>query len=134
MGLRISVYRDADGHDSTNGGISSHVKNLTVVNADGPFEPNADAPAVLIEEGYRSTVRLVPAIFADGKWVRLSSQTCSKTDFDGVVGPMFGGNYAATSDSRFREAIEKITGGSFYGAVAIHDRYESADLNAYLSR
>jgi len=37
---------------------------------------------------------------------------------------MFGGNYAATSDSRFGEAIEKLTGQDFYGAVPIHDRKE----------
>lgn len=33
---------------------------------------------------------------------------------------MFGGLYAASSDSRFRECV----GEDFYGAVAIHDRYE----------
>lgn len=32
---------------------------------------------------------------------------------------MFGGAYAASSDSRFREAL------GFYGAVAVHDRYEN---------
>jgi len=37
---------------------------------------------------------------------------------------MFGGNYASTSDSRFGEAVEKIIGTRFYGAVAVHDRVE----------
>jgi hypothetical protein len=37
---------------------------------------------------------------------------------------MFGGNYAAASDSRFSELCEKLLGTSFYGAVAIHDRVE----------
>jgi hypothetical protein len=39
-------------------------------------------------------------------------------------GRMFGGNYAAASDSRFSELCEKLLGTSFYGAVAIHDRVE----------
>ena len=39
-----------------------------------------------------------------------------------MVGPMMGGAYAASSDSRFSEAAV----GGFYGAVAVHDRYESA--------
>jgi hypothetical protein len=37
---------------------------------------------------------------------------------------MMGGNYAATSDSRFHRAVEKITGSASYGAVPIHDRCE----------
>lgn len=138
MGLHISVYRDADGHDSTNGGISSCVKNLTVVNADGPFEPTADAPAVILESHARGIVRLVPAVQVDGQWVGFRPSDKSQAEFlpqYGAVGPMFGGNYGATSDSRFREKITELTGsGNFYGAVAIHDRYESASLNAYLSR
>ena len=37
---------------------------------------------------------------------------------------MFGGNYGATSDSRFSEKVEEMMGSSFYGAVPIHDRVE----------
>jgi hypothetical protein len=37
---------------------------------------------------------------------------------------MDGGNFAATSDSRFNEACRKLLGHDFYGAVAIHDRVE----------
>jgi len=40
------------------------------------------------------------------------------------IGPMMGGNYA-TGDSRLSEEIERVTGQRFYGAVAIHDRYET---------
>ena len=37
---------------------------------------------------------------------------------------MMGGNYAATSDSRFSDAIAARLGHNFYGAVPIHDRVE----------
>ena len=37
------------------------------------------------------------------------------------VGSMMGGAYIATSDSRFREAT------GIYGAVALHDRFETQE-------
>ena len=37
---------------------------------------------------------------------------------------MMGGNYAATSDSRFSDKVEQMLGHHFYGAVPIHDRVE----------
>jgi len=40
---------------------------------------------------------------------------------------MAGGNYAV-GDSKFDEAVEKLLGTKFYGAVAIHDRFESEEL------
>ena len=39
-------------------------------------------------------------------------------------GSMMGGNYAATSDSRFSDKIEQMLGHHFYGAIPIHDRVE----------
>ncbi len=51
----------------------------------------------------------------------------------GDVGPMVGGNYAV-GDRAFNEAVERLLGTKFYGAVAIHDRFESQELNAMLSR
>jgi hypothetical protein len=36
---------------------------------------------------------------------------------------MMGGNYGGTSDSRFNEAVQHITGFR-PGVVPIHDRYE----------
>jgi hypothetical protein len=38
---------------------------------------------------------------------------------------MFGGNYAGTSDSRFKDAVENLIGTRFYGAIPVHDRYET---------
>ena len=116
MGLILSVYRDtAIKCDCTAGGISSKFTEFTVINCEGPFDPTPDRPAVLLEAHVPGCVRIVEA-GPDGK-VAKKPWAC---------GPMFGGNYAATSDSRFGEKIRFLLGGAkFYGAVAIHDRYET---------
>ena len=107
MGMTISVLRQPRGPDCTMRGVSSWAERLTVVNVEGPFEPRPDAPAVILEEHVPGCLRLVPRdLKASGAWA------------------MFGGNYAATCDSRFRQACETLLGHRFYGAVAIHDRVE----------
>ena len=112
MGMLVSVYRDGSG-DCTNGGLSSNAQQICVVNIEGPFEPDADCPAFeLIRRGAMPV--LVPY---NGSSV-LSSRA-------GCVGPMFGGNYAASSDSRFRDAT-----APYYGALPIFDRYETAEQYA----
>lgn len=123
MGLILSVYRDASGVDCTAGGISSNHTDLTAINVEGPFEPTQDRPPVILENHYKNAVRIVPA-GPDGKALKLATH----------AGPMFGGNFATTSDSRLGEAIEKLVGIRFYGAVPIHDRYETWEINERLSR
>lgn len=120
MGLTVSIYRKApadkpgallqlDG-DCSNGGVSSRVARLTLVNVAGPFEPTPDAPAAYLVKGnVAGSVKVVPADATgamDTRWL------------------MFGGNYAGTSDSRFGEAVEALGGAWHSGPVAIHDRYE----------
>jgi hypothetical protein len=112
MGMIVSVYRDAsDGYDCTNGGMTNSktgVSKLCIINVDGPFKPTDDAPAASIEAGPLGSVRIVPA---NNRWERAGNR-------------MFGGNFAYTSDSRFRRAVEEITGADFAGPVHIHDRFE----------
>jgi hypothetical protein len=110
MGLIVEVYRAAGRVDCTNDGVSSRYDSLTLVNVSGPFEPSANAPAAWIVP-HRTMKGVVYIVCEDpatsGKW------------------PMFGGNFAATSDSRFSEAVRKMTGfEGFHGALKIHDRYE----------
>lgn len=113
MGISVSVYRHGK-YDCTNGGISSKFDQLTIVNAEGPFDPDEKAPAAILIESHGNAV-IRPAVF-------------DKATGEYVVEPnkwfMFGGNFAYTSDSRFREAVEKVCGRRFYGAVPIHDRCE----------
>lgn len=128
MGITASIYRAEfyDGRTELN--EMRDVEEVTVVNADGPFEPEADAPAVLLRKGHGGrTVRAVPAVKESGVWVEA-------TVAERPIGPMAGGTYIATSDSRFSELVREITGGDFYGAVALHDRYEDQETYDTLSR
>jgi hypothetical protein len=114
----VSIYR-ADGHDCTNGGITALEKGVKYLNlyaagevADAPCRtegPYASANAFLVRGNSPGTVKIIPA------------------GPDGQPAPgwsMFGGNFAHTSNAPFGRAVEAITGGKFYGAVAIHDRFE----------
>lgn len=125
-GLTLDVFRPADGHDSTNGGLSSRVNRVTVVGildqvaeqgkpvlAELPhycrvFTPTEDAPAVLLQKRWVGEVvwSIVPA--PDG------TQPLKTYAY----GWMFGSNFAFTHDSRLRE----VTG--LWGPVGIHDRRE----------
>ena len=107
MGLTVYIRRSPLG-DSTAGGVSSRVTRLTLVNVEGPFEPSEDAPAAILDSHFAGIARIVPV-----EPRRLNG-----------TGPMLGGNFAATSDSRFTAAVESLTGVRFYGAIAIHDRFE----------
>jgi len=106
MGLIASVLKDSDRADCSNNGVTNRYNKLCIVNVKGPFKPSADAAAVeLVEGNLPNTVKIVP-VDEKGKWT------------------MFGGNYAASSDSRFSEAIRTLIGGNWSGAVAVHDRVE----------
>lgn len=113
MGLIVNVYRSPAMGDCTGGGVSSRHDALCVVNASGPFEPSSDAPPVFLESHRSGILRIVPAFKdKDGRYKAVPMLSC------------MGGNYAATSDSRFSDLCEMLSGHSFYGAVAIHDRFE----------
>jgi hypothetical protein len=127
MGLRVSVYRQAENeysrrwpNDATNGGITSRYADLCVVNVPGPFQPDDDTPAVMLVKGnIGGTAILVPAILVgEDVWV-------PKGQTQELCGPMAGGNYAATSDGRFGQAVEAIAGHRMYAAIPVHDRYET---------
>lgn len=109
MGIIANIYR-SDFVDGLCLYAALGVTKVTVVNADGPFNPSETAPAAMLVEGHHpGTVRCVP----------LNQQ------LDRVPGTMFSGAFVSASDSRFHDAVEKITGRR-YGdqAVALHSRVE----------
>lgn len=109
MGLNVSVFK-SDKMDCTNGGVSSrNIRGLCLTNVEGPFDPCEDYPAA----------KLVKQTFGFGTIVKVIPEECEEKQ------TMMGGNYAATSDSRFSRAVEKMLGNHFYGAVPIHDRVEA---------
>lgn len=113
MSLTLSVYRAADMPDCTNHGVSSRYDRIAVVNIRGPFEPTENETPMFLESHHSGCLRLVPAYLVGGTmWAHVPGRF------------MFGGNYAATSDSRFSHKCAQLLGYPFYGAVAIHDRVE----------
>lgn len=119
MGLNVSVYRAADRQDCTNGGISSRFSTLCVMNVEGPFNPSdRAAPVVLRKHPTMNAVHLVPAYFnvKEQRWEPVPGHF------------MMGGNYGATSDSRFGDTVRRMYGIEYTAyicsAVSIHDRQE----------
>lgn len=91
------------------------VDRVFIANADGPFTPSEnDKVALLIAGHLKGNVILVPAYFDEA----LSMWQPRR-------GGMAGGTFAYTSDSRFTDTLEKITGTRLYGAVSVHDRFEN---------
>lgn len=107
MGLCVYVYRHGMS-DCTNNGASARYDQLTVTNIEGPFEPTPDRPAAKLvrHPTMKGHCYIVPDEVAD-RW------------------HMMGGNYAATSDSRFHQAVRDLVGISGSFAVGIHDRVEA---------
>lgn len=117
--LPINVYRSSKIGDCTNGGISGKYDTLLIACDEGfiDIDPeNVPENFAMVELRHVFGNTIIPTIYPadiapngnvvprEGKWW------------------MMGGNYGATSDSRFSRMI-----GGYYGAVAIHDRYETPE-------
>lgn len=121
------VYRNSRLGDCTLGGISSKYDTLLIACPDGPdiIDTEVEIPDnfAMVELRHVFGNTIIPTIYPaevndrgeivkrGGKWW------------------MMGGNFANTSDSRFA----RLTNG-MYGAVAIHDRYETPEQYEMYSR
>lgn len=132
-GMTLGVARAADlGQDCTAGGITSQCTGLTLMGAvvntgvarvvPMPAtawlrEPDDEHPPVVLvvrDYGNRTpTAHLVPAILDPRHGWIPSPRWCAA-----------GGNFACWSDSRVNEFVDGLLGYRFYGALAVHDRYE----------
>jgi len=99
MGIRANVY-SRNGADTTNGGLTSRTDSVVIVNSEGPFEATEDSPAVRITE---KTV-----------WGETYKYAVPVDTPEGKKGPMFGGNFIYSSDSRFPSD----------SPIRVHDRFE----------
>ena len=102
--LPVSVYRDLEIGDCTNGGVTSNPDNYFVV----PCEDGHVTEEIVEKRGYIVLEPMEPAY--KGCPIRVKPR--------GVEGwYMNGGNFVYTSDSRFRET---------YGPapISVHDRKE----------
>lgn len=124
--LPIDVYRHGN-TDCTNHGISSKYNELLVACPDGfiNIDPsNVPENFVMVELRHYFGNETIPTIYPaeineNGEVVKRGGKWY-----------MMGGNYGATSDSRFNTLV----GRGFYGAVAIHDRYETPEEYETYSR
>lgn len=116
-GLLASIYKDR-GKSYSNGGISERYDEVLVVGdgIEGPFKERPGLPVVQIVPGHRDGFRAIPVLGWEGAAI-VRGQT---------VGPMFGGCFIHTSDSRFASV--------FGGPVPLHDRYETPAEYESLSR
>ena len=117
MTMIVTVVRPA--HDATNGGISGKHDRLLVIGNDAEAPDSPAFPVMVLAKLGPGAVCLRPLVVPE--------------DRQGHVGPMFGGNYAV-GDRLFNDAVETLLGTKFYGAVAIHDRFESQELFDQTSR
>lgn len=105
--------------DCTNGGVSQiGAETLALIKGDTMTtaqliraQRESPFPVVVVKTNAYGDPIIVPT-------------TDPRIDWNRMLGPMFGGNYA-TGDSRLSAEIERVTGRSFYGAVCIHDRFET---------
>jgi hypothetical protein len=110
--ISLNVFTTAAHGDCTNGGVSCGAVNLFMEHPEGCYTEER-----LIELGNGHL--LFRGEQAGNDYFRLMPLTPPKA---GMVGPMYGGNLATSSDSRCRHIYH------------IHDRYETPELNAILSR
>lgn len=87
------------------------------MNALGLLEPTEERPAVALRRGVLGGCIAVPVEVPDG-----------------LVGPMEGGAFIDSSDSRFSRAVKEIAGVDFHGAVPLHDRFDMPQHRELLTR
>lgn len=116
--LRLDVYANQRYRACANGRWTEGHDSLYVACPEGNWEVEETDPALFdLVRGPFETIHLRPRNGGDG------------------AGPMMGGSYAGSCDSRFNEMCAELAGVRYWhGAVAVHDRYESRELYERLSR
>lgn len=112
-GMLVFVYRDCH-DDCTGGGITGKLDQMVLVGVDGPFQVKDDEPYL----------ELVRRNLFGGEYLHAEPRNVG--DKSNLVGPMFGGNFVYTSDSRFN-AVSKYP-------IPVHDRWETRQAYDSLSR
>jgi hypothetical protein len=108
-GIRVQVVRSKYG---SNDGPDQYT--LIHPDLEGPSEPTHHAPALVLN------LRVI-----GGDPILSAEPVSCPGDRLKMVGPMMGGNFVHTSDSRVSDLVRKLLGHRFYGAIALHDRWET---------
>ena len=124
--LSINVYRSNRLGDCTNHGISGKYDSLLIACPEGNIEvdsENVPENFAMVELRHVFGNTIIPTIYP------AEINENGKVIVRGGKWYMMGGNYGATSDSRFYRMV-----GNACGAVAIHDRYETPEEYEMYSR
>ena len=112
-GLLVSVYVDKWIGDCSVNGMSSKHDKLLLIDENGG---DLDGPSKGTED---NTVKLVKRDLWGKEYLHVEPVVKPK----GMVGPMFGGNFVYTSDSRFPSKYP----------IPVHDRFETPEQNRAMS-
>ena len=125
LGLGVNVFKD--GKDCTNGGLSSTEGTYYIFGLGLPLEGHM-SHAEVERLGYRTiwlgTSCGSPVAKADPTPEQISR---AGGDASNLCGPMMGGNFVSTSDSRLSNAT------GMHAAIPLHDRYETREQSEALS-
>lgn len=112
-GMLVNVYRDASiGGDCTNDGITSKIDRAILV-GDG-------IPEVFATRDGLPALRLVKRTFGKNPYFHAEPVDDPRAADGKHVGPMAGGNFVYSCDSRFRSICKY--------PIPVHDRYEDHEL------
>lgn len=124
-GHHVTIYKPARGSDCTNGGVTANATDAIVVVSEREAERDR-LPEWRVDE-HTCVLRLVER--------RQFGPYLQPVDGDvhgRAIGPMAGGNYAGSYDSRWRAFLREH--GCDADLVAVHDRYETQEEYDILSR
>jgi hypothetical protein len=132
-GMLLSVYRNAELGDCTNGGITSRCGKVVVttvregwIRGEGESRPLPPDMQVFTPTEQAPEVELVIRDNGCVRWLNLEPAADGPAD---QTPYMAGGNYAGTTDSRWNKLV-----GSHGSLVSVHDRTETWDQYDALSR
>jgi hypothetical protein len=114
MGLHADILLPKDGRDSSLNGFSAKFKQVTIINADGPFKPSATAPPVELIRGPGGSGHVIA--------VPVNSEFADVPHTD-KMWRMASAGFVHTSDSRFHDLVARL-GGTRGTAISMHDRFE----------
>lgn len=114
MGLSLDLYRS--GYNSKNNVLAGW-QSVVVTNVEGPVQPSPNMPAVILTSNSCGN----PIIRPDIEFMHEMGSFVEEGVAVPVDGHMaHGDTYAATSDSRFGDALRDM-GTHGYFAVPVHD-------------
>lgn len=114
--INVRVFRDADGYDCSNGGITSNHRSLTLYSGD-----RNECYQQAKEEN-----RLHEALYLNKRILWEEKHYFAEPLERGKGCQMFGGNFVYSCDTRFANMCEDCT----HRPLPVHDRYE---LNTNMS-